>query len=299
MHGGAWKVPRALEDPASVSAAREGLRAALEAGRNLLVAGEPALEAVTAAVRVLEDCRALNAGTGSVLNAAGAVELDAALMEGTARRAGAVTGVRRLVNPIEAARAVLQDGRHVLLAGHGAEHFARDAGIALVAPEVLIAAARKPSDAHLSEPAAGRDAEGTVGAVARDARGGLAAATSTGGTPGKLPGRVSDSALVGGGTWADDETCAVSATGDGDVFIRVAFARAVDARMRFAGCNLAAACAAALAEVAALGGSGGCIAVDRAGEVALAFNATGMLRGLVRAGEAPRVAVRPEDFLES
>jgi isoaspartyl peptidase/L-asparaginase-like protein (Ntn-hydrolase superfamily) len=293
VHGGAWSVPSASADPAFGSAAREGLLAALEAGGRALEAGAPALDAVVEAVRALEDCSVLNAGRGSVLNAAGDVELDAALMEGTARRAGAVAGVRRIAQPIEAARAVLRDGRHVLIAGAGAERFARDAGIDLEDPGVLVAAAR-----HAAETGRAADCD-TVGAVARDARGGLASATSTGGRPGKLPGRISDSALVGSGTWADDATCAVSATGEGEYFIRTAFARGVDALLRHAGRDLLSACDLVLAEVATLGGHGGCIAIDRGGRVAMPYNTVGMLRGVLHSGEAPRVCVHPEERLDA
>jgi isoaspartyl peptidase/L-asparaginase-like protein (Ntn-hydrolase superfamily) len=294
VHGGAWAVPSAESDPEFGAAAREGLLDALDAGGRALRDGGRALEAVVAAVEVLEDCPVLNAGRGSVLNAAGEVELDAALMEGSARRAGAVAGVRRIEHPIAAARAVLDDGRHVLLTGEGAESFAQDAGLALVDPASILAAARRADDGRGP---AGAPSD-TVGAVALDVRGGLAAATSTGGTPGKLPGRVSDSALVGSGTWADDATCAVSGTGLGEYFIRTAFARGVDALMRFAACDLPTACERMLAEVAALGGCGGCIAIDGAGRVALAHDTPGMPRGVLRADETPRVAIHPEDTIE-
>jgi len=292
VHGGAWAVPSAWEDPAFGAAAAAGLRAALEAGAAILTARGAALDAVEAALCALEDCPVLNAGRGAVCNADGEVELDAALMEGTTRRAGAVAGVRCIAHPTAAARAVLRDGRHVLLAGAGAERFAREAGIPRVEPAVLSAAARRPALG------ARGGAGDTVGAVARDARGGLAAGTSTGGTPGKRAGRISDSALIGAGTWADDATCAVSATGEGEYFIRMAFARDVDARVRYARRDLASACAEALAEIRALSGSGGCIAVDRAGRTALPFNTRGMLRGVIRADAPPRVAVHPEQTLE-
>jgi isoaspartyl peptidase/L-asparaginase-like protein (Ntn-hydrolase superfamily) len=291
-------VPAAGADPHFGCAARAGLLEALTAGGRVLEAGGHALAAVAAAVEALEDCPVLNAGRGAVLNAAGDVELDAALMEGKARRAGAVAGVRRIEHPIAAARAVLEDGRHVLLAGRGAESFAERAGLPLVAPEQLVAAARRPADARGGDGAARGGADDTVGAVALDVRGGLAAATSTGGTPGKLPGRVSDSALIGCGTWADDATCAVSGTGEGEYFIRAAFARGVDALMRFAACDLTRACDRMLSEVAALGGRGGCIALDHAGRAALAYNTPGMPRGLLRPGASPQIAIHPEDPLE-
>jgi beta-aspartyl-peptidase (threonine type) len=283
VHGGAG----ALAVGADADAQRAGLRDALAAGARVLAAGGRALDAVVAAVTVLEDHPRFNAGLGAVRNAANEVELDAAVMEGAARRAGAVAGVRRMAHAAQAAHAVLRDGRHVLLFGDDAERMARAAGVAEVAPAALIAAAR-PLRADRAP------GGGTVGAVARDREGHLAVATSTGGLSGKLPGRISDSALIGCGTWADDATCAVSATGQGEYFIRAAFARSVDARLRHAGASLEQACADALAEVAALGGHGGCIAVGRDGEIRMAFDTPAMARGALHEGEAPRIGLGPE-----
>ena len=283
MHGGAG----ALASGADAQAQRDGLRAALAAGARVLAADGAALDAVVATVSVLEAHPRFNAGLGAVRNAAGEVELDAAVMEGAARRAGAVAGVRRLLYAAQAAQAVLRDGRHVLLFGAEAERLASAAGVAEIAPEALIAAARPL-------PARPTPGGGTVGAVARDRAGHLAVATSTGGLSGKLPGRISDSAQIGCGTWADDATCAVSATGQGEYFIRTAFARGVDARVRHAGASLGQACADALAEVAALGGHGGCIAVDRAGELRMAFDTPAMARGALHEGEPARIGLGPE-----
>lgn len=294
LHGGAGRVSPA---PEAAREARAGLADALAAGGRVLADGGEALLAAVAAVRVLEDCPAFNAGRGAVLDARGAVALDAAVMAGSGRRAGAVAGVSRLAHPVDAAFAVLRDGRHVLLAGTGAEELAFASGLARVDPERHVTERRRAQLARvLAADASGGG--GTVGAVARDAAGHLAAATSTGGTVAKRPGRVSDSALVGSGTWADDATCAVSATGHGESFIRCAFAHEVDARMRHAGASLEAACAAALAEVAALGGSGGCAALDASGRVALPFDTPDMPRGVWRAG-APRVAVYGGEDLEA
>jgi L-asparaginase/beta-aspartyl-peptidase (threonine type) len=286
-------VPAAADAPEYSAQAREGLEASLAAGARVLEAGGAALDAAVAAVEVLEDCPVFNAGRGSVLNAAGEVETDAAVMNGSDRAAGAVAALQGFAHPVAVARAVLRDGRHVLLAGAGAAEFARSAGIPDVAPETLATAFRRSQ----LERARGAGVGGTVGAVARDVYGRLAAATSTGGMTAKRPGRVSDSALVGAGTWADDATCAVSATGHGEYFIRAAFARAVDAELRHTGCDLDAACARALADVASLGGEGGCIAVDRLGRVALPFDTPGMPRGVVRGGGAARVAVHHDESL--
>ena len=293
VHGGAGALAGA-GDREALDALRAGIADALAAGVALLARGAAAEEAVVAAVVVLEDCPLFNAGTGSVLNTAGEVEMDAALMEGAQRRAGAVAGVRRLAHPIEAARAVLRDGRHVLLFGAEAERIGRVAGVAEIAPEALIVPARRAQHARAPRGGGGAASGGTVGAVARDAAGHLAAATSTGGVPNKLPGRISDSAQIGSGTWADDATCAVSATGPGDLFIRTAFARNVDMLIRHAGLSLEQACRRALAEVAALGGHGGCIAVDRNGNLAMPFDTPAMPRGCVREGEDPRVALARE-----
>ena len=289
VHGGAGRVSA---DPDHVRRVADGLRAALAIGGELLAAGASALEAVAAAVRELERCPVFNAGRGGALDRDGAVSLDAMVMEGSTRRAGGVIGVARIQHPVDAAMAVLRDGRHVLLAGAGAERFARAAGIAAVDPAYHVTEERRAQLAR----AIGERAPsgGTVGAVARDREGHLAVATSTGGLSGKLPGRISDSALIGCGTWADDATCAVSATGQGEYFIRAAFARSVDARLRHAGASLEQACADALAEVAALGGHGGCIAVGSDGEIRMAFDTQAMARGALHEGEEARVALGRE-----
>jgi isoaspartyl peptidase/L-asparaginase-like protein (Ntn-hydrolase superfamily) len=251
-----------------------------------------------AAVCALEDCEWLNAGRGSVLTAEGGVEMDAALMDGAARRAGAVAGLRRVCNPVLAARAVMEHSPHVLLAGEGAERFAQARGLALAPPESFVTELRRAQLARWRERASAPAGGGTVGAVARDARGHLAAATSTGGMTGKLAGRVSDSALVGAGTFADDATCAVSATGTGDAFIRAGFAHAVDAGLRHAGLALELACERALASVRALGGSGGCAALDREGRVALPFDTPVMARGVIDEEGRPLVAIGREPTLD-
>jgi isoaspartyl peptidase/L-asparaginase-like protein (Ntn-hydrolase superfamily) len=293
VHGGAGGLASARER-AIAEALRAGLADALAAGAALLARGGAAQDAVVAAVAVLEDCPHFNAGTGSVLNAAGEVEMDAALMEGARRRAGAVAGVRRLAHPIEAARAVLHDGRHVLLFGAEAERLGRAAGVAEIAPEALIVPARRAQHVR-GKGGEGAGTRGTVGAVALDASGHLAAATSTGGLSGKLAGRISDSAQIGAGTWADDATCAVSATGNGELFIRTAFARNVDALLRHARLPLEDACRRALDEVAALGGHGGCIAIDREGRMAMPFDTPAMPRGYLLEGEPARVALTADE----
>jgi isoaspartyl peptidase/L-asparaginase-like protein (Ntn-hydrolase superfamily) len=282
IHGGAG----VLRSDRPGARHRAALARALDAGYAILRDGGASLDAVAAAVVVLEDDPLFNAGRGSSLNSAGAVEMDAAIMEGRGLRAGAVAAVRRIRNPILAARAVMEKTRHVLLAAEGAERFARAQGLRLERPAYfrtarqLAALAKRRKRYH-----------GTVGAVALDRAGNLAAATSTGGYTGKLPGRIGDSPLVGAGTYADNRACAVSATGLGEAFIRAAVGHDICARMRYRGDSLAAAAAAALREVARLGGDGGLVALDRRGNVVLPFNSEGMLRAWIDARGRRTIAV--------
>ncbi|HZQ78138.1 MAG TPA: isoaspartyl peptidase/L-asparaginase [Acidimicrobiia bacterium] len=285
IHGGAGPAPADPDDGGARWARQaDGLAAALRAGRDVLARGGSALDAVVAAVTVMEDDEEWNAGRGSALTVTGTVEMDACLADGRSGGVGAVAAVTGIRHPIEAARALLADGRHVLLAGPGAEDFARSAGLAFEPPGWFVTARRRR---------ALEDAPGTVGAVARDAGGHLAAATSTGGRTGQLPGRVGDSPIAGAGTWAADATCAVSATGLGEAFLRTAFAHEIDARLRLTGAGLDAACRAALAAVAAAGGDGGCIAVGPAGPPVLAFTTDLMHRGWAEVGGGLWVAARP------
>ena len=265
---------------------RAVLAAALRAGYTVLDDGGGSLDAVTAAVVALEDSPLFNAGRGAVFNAAGRHELDAAVMDGATGSAGAVTCARRTKNPVLAARAVMEKTPHVLLAGPAADRFARAAGLPLVSsryfstPERAVSLAR----ARVHAAATAADRHGTVGAVALDRSGNLAAATSTGGFTNKMAGRVGDTPLVGAGTYADNASCAVSATGSGEYFIRAVLAYDVSARMRYLGENLARAARRALARVAALGGEGGLIAVDHSGRIAMPFVSEGMYRGSVKNG---------------
>jgi beta-aspartyl-peptidase (threonine type) len=272
IHGGAG-VLRADKPGARQRAV---LKEALEEAYERLLEGKTALDAVAAAVVVLEDSPLFNAGRGSSFNSAGEIEMDASIMDGATLRAGAVAAVRRIRNPILAARAVMEASRHVLLASDGAERFAREQGLEIERPEyfrtVRRLSALKKNLKHY---------HGTVGAVALDATGNLAAATSTGGYTGKLPGRVGDSPIIGAGTYADNRACAVSGTGLGEAFIRAAVGHDVCARMLYAGFTVSAAAAAALKNVSKLGGEGGLIAVDRRGEVAMPFTSEGMYRACI------------------
>ena len=294
IHGGAGPAP---EGEADGGASRwpgqaAGLAAALRAGLAVLGDGGPALEAVVAAVAVLEDDEHWNAGRGSALTARGTVEMDAAVADGQGRRIGGVACVTGVRHPVLAARAVMDDGRHVLLAGPGAEAFARQAGMAFEPAEWFVIERRRRDLARRLAATEG----GTVGAVARDAAGHLAAATSTGGRTGQLPGRVGDSPVPGAGTWADDASCALSATGIGEAFLRAAFAHEVDARLRLEGVDLDTACSEALAAVTAAGGNGGCIAVSGDGPPVLPFTTELMHRGWAEVGGPLWVAARPGPF---
>jgi L-asparaginase / beta-aspartyl-peptidase len=276
VHGGAGGLPR---DEERLERMRSGAAAAVEAGHAVLAAGGAALDAVEAAVVVLEDDPEFNAGRGAALTEYGRVELDASMMDGTTRAAGAVAAVRGVRNPIRAARAVLEEGRHVLLVGPPAVEFAATAGLAFEAETWFVTERERQALANAAEPA-----RGTVGAVARDAEGRLAAATSTGGVSGQRLGRVGDSPLVGAGTWADDATVAVSCTGHGESIIRSALAHEVDALLRHRGLGLEEACELAIEGLGRWGQDGGLIAVSAHGEVAATFNSPGMTRAW-RVGE--------------
>lgn len=283
IHGGGGAITRTTLTPESESAHRAALAESLEAGRRILARGGSSLDAVTAAVKVLEDSPLFNAGKGAVFTDEGTNELDAAIMDGRDRGAGAVAGVTTVRNPIEAARAVMERSQHVLLAGRGAERFAREQGLAMVDPSYFRTPERweQFQRAKKREPA-GHDKLGTVGAVALDQAGNLAAATSTGGIVNKRFGRIGDSPLVGAGTWAENESVAVSATGTGEMFIRGATAHDIAALVKYRGLALQQAADEALRKVADIGGRGGAIVLDRAGEPVFSFNTEGMYRGYAR-----------------
>ncbi len=295
VHGGAGRLTRQTLTPEQDAGARAGLAAAIAAGAAILADRGSALDAVEAAVRVLEDDPHFNAGRGAVLTHAGAIELDAAIMDGATRAAGAVTGVTATRSPVALARAVMADGRHVFLAGVAADVFADDQALERATPGWFETDERRRQHAELiASGGDGFDVDmkyGTVGAVARDAAGHLAAATSTGGVTGKRWGRIGDSPVIGAGTWADDRSVAVSCTGSGEYFLRVGVGHEIDARVRLAGATLADATAAVLAEVEALGGTGGAIVVGREGPAHWAFTTPGMNRGMLSAGGAAVVAI--------
>jgi isoaspartyl peptidase/L-asparaginase-like protein (Ntn-hydrolase superfamily) len=267
--------------------------AALTAGQGVLVAAGTALDAVVAAVAVLEDDPEFNAGRGSALTVDGTVEADAAVADGCRRRAGAVGACRRVRNPVEAARAVMERTEHVLMVGEAVTASAERWGLEL-APDDWFVTPRALDELRRGRGGAAPPRGETVGAVARDLHGHLAAATSTGGRVGQLTRRVGDTPVIGAGTWADDGTCAVSATGHGEAFVLAAFAHEVDARVRLRGADVLTACEQALEAVSAHGGRGGCIAVDGAGRLAMPFTTAAMFRGSVDvSGDIVTSVLRP------
>jgi len=301
IHGGAGSLPRVEMSADREKLYRAGLAEALAAGYAALESGGNSIDAVTRAVVVLEDNPLFNAGRGAVFTLDGHNELDASIMDGTALKAGAVCGVHHIRNPIELARAVMEHSEYVLLSGSGAEEFALTRGFKFVPRTYFYTAARwrqlesvRSGDPQVSPLTISH--LGTVGAVALDARGRLAAATSTGGMTGKRYRRIGDSPIIGAGTYADDRACAVSATGNGEVFIRAAVAHDICARVRFGGRSLAQAVReVVLDELPALGGEGGVIAIDSQGQIAMEFNSEGMFRASRMSGGEPRIGIyRPE-----
>lgn len=302
IHGGAGTINRDALTPERDAEIRAHLGQALDAGNAVLEAGGSALDAVTAAVVVLEDSPHFNAGLGAVFNADGINELDASIMDGSTLAAGAVAGVQRVRNPIHLARRVMEQSPHVMMIGEGAERFGADQdGIDFVEPDYfrtehrwqqLINAQEREASA---QPLPREYAYGTVGAVALDREGRIAAATSTGGMTNKRFGRVGDAPIIGAGTYANAQ-CGVSATGWGEYFIRLAVAHDICARMAYGGASLAeAADEVVMRRVPALGGDGGVIALDAEGNVHLPFNTAGMYRGWIRPDGSRGVAIHGDE----
>ena len=295
IHGGAGIIDRDHLSAEADATARAGLNAALDAGQAVLSGGGSAVDAVEAAVRVLEDDPYFNAGRGAVFTFEGANELDAAIMDGSTRAAGSVAGVTATRNPVSLARRVMTDSPHVMLAGQGADVFSAEQGLKQVGPEWFATPERREQlDMFKADALNWFDVEmkyGTVGAVARDSAGHVAAATSTGGVTGKRWGRVGDAPVVGAGTYADDRAGAVSATGSGEFFIRTGVAHEICARVRFAGETLRQAGDIVMAETKELGGSGGVILAGPAGEITWSFTTPGMYRGRITADGDRIVAI--------
>ncbi|NRO98118.1 beta-aspartyl-peptidase [Paraburkholderia sp. NMBU_R16] len=328
IHGGAGAMARAEASADVREAYQSAMREILRNAGRILDEGGTALDAVTQAVRLLEECPLFNAGRGSVFTSAGTHELDAAIMDGRTLKSGAVANLRTVRNPVLAARAVMERSQHVLFVADGAEAFARAHGLECVEPSFFSTPERRAQlervqrtsadgtaldhdgaaaaqsavplsfpgesqDSALSSPPLDEDRKlGTVGAVALDAQGNLAAATSTGGMTNKQPGRVGDTPIIGAGCYASNGTCAISTTGTGEMFIRLVAAHDVAAQMKYAGASLERASHSVIHEqLPLIDGSGGLVAVDAHGNVSMPFNTEGMYRGFIRTGQAPVVAI--------
>lgn len=300
IHGGAGTLMTGTIPPEKEKAYHEKLSEALLAGYNILSQGGTAIDAVEATVRILEDSPLFNAGKGSVFNCDGQNEMDASIMNGKNLKAGAVAEVHIIRNPVTAAKAVMENSPHVLLASHGAEQFAKEQGLEIVDPSYFfdedrhkqwLASKDKENSSWAGDemPVPTGQSEkkhGTVGAVALDSNGNLAAATSTGGVNNKKFGRIGDSPIIGAGTYANNKTCAVSCTGEGEFFIRNVVAYDISALMEYKGLTLAQATTEVMKKVAQTGGEGGLIALDNQGNIASPFNTSSMFRGWINtAGE--------------
>ena len=302
IHGGAGTLSRAELTIESETAFRAGLMRALLAGYQVLDGGGSAVDAVSTAIVTMEDDPLFNAGRGAVFTHGGRNEMDAAIMDGETREAGAVAGVRLVKNPILLARAVMRDSPHVMLTGQGAEEFALAQGMDLRPPEYFRTQRRWKQLMRRLEPTAGRprtiDRVGTVGAVALDQHGRLAAGTSTGGMTGKRWGRVGDSPIIGAGTYAANPDCAVSASGHGEYFIRAVVAHDICARVRYQGLEPPqAARQVVLEDLVQMGGEGGVIVLGGGGQFSAVFNTTGMYRGVIDGPGRARVAIYLDEDL--
>jgi beta-aspartyl-peptidase (threonine type) len=298
IHGGAGTITRASLTEELDIAYRSALREAVSKGDKILSEGGNALDAVAESVRIMEDNDLFNAGKGSVFNHEGKNEMDAAIMDGKTLLAGAVSGIRNLKNPILLAKAIMEKSDHVLLANSGAADFAREMALEFAPDDYFfvqhrydqLLRAREEGQVILDHtPPAGTDVEkkfGTVGAVALDIHGNIAAATSTGGMTNKKWGRVGDSPIIGAGTYANNETCAISCTGHGEYFIRSVVAYDISCLIEYRGLSLKEACEiVVMKKLVKLGGEGGLIAIDVAGNIEMPFNSEGMYRGMKRSGE--------------
>lgn len=307
IHGGAGVIERKDLDPATEAAYRAALEQAVAEGSRVLKGGGSSLDAIEAVIRIMEDDPLFNAGRGAVFSTEGRNELDASIMDGKTLKAGAVASLKRVKNPISLARLVMEKSKHVMMVGEGAEAFAREQGIQLVPQSYFYTESRwkalqreKAAEAEKNKAPRKQERQhaqyhaheyGTVGAVALDSGGNIAAGTSTGGMTNKKWGRVGDSPIIGAGTYANNATCGVSATGDGEYFIRLGVARDLSALMEYKGLSLQEAADAVIEKVGKLGGGGGLVALDKGGQIAMAFNTAGMYRGRIGADGQPVVEI--------
>ena len=304
IHGGAGGPAKGSMKPEREKQYTDSLAKALQIGSAILSKGGSSLDAVEAVIRFMEDCPLFNAGRGAVLNENGIAELDASVMDGNTGKAGAVACVTTIKNPISAARAVMEKTEHVMLIGKGADKFAKDMKLQIVDPAYFIIperyeawkkAKQKSMQGKPSPSSADTVKKGTVGCVALDSYGNLAAGTSTGGMMMKMSGRVGDSPIIGAGTWADNNSCAVSCTGHGEFFIRNCAAYSVAVQMLYANRSLADAAHFVIFDLLkAKGGEGGLIALDKNGNIAMPFSSNAMFRGSASAESPARVMIWPE-----
>ncbi len=303
IHGGAGSIRPGSLTPEQEAEYRKVLEQALQAGYDIIYSGGEALDAVEAAISILEDSPLFNAGKGAVFTANGKNELDASIMDGRTRNAGAVAGATRIKNPIKAARKVMDNSPHVLFSGDGANQFAEEQGLEMVDNSYFYTERQWQSLQRIKEKERQQDTSGkslildwldtkygTVGCAVLDRHGNLAAGTSTGGLTNKSHGRIGDSPIIGAGTWAWNKTCALSCTGQGEYYIRLALAHTVSDLMLYKGYSLEKAMNIAIHDyLDDLGGVGGMIGIDREGHIAMDFNTNGMFRGYIKPGGKPHV----------
>lgn len=298
IHGGAGVMSRERMSEDMQKRYIDKLDKALRIGDSVLKTGGTSREAVVSVITYLEDCPLFNAGKGAVLTSEGRTELDASIMDGETRNAGAIAGVTDIKNPIQAALKVMEESEHVMLSGDGASEFARSKGLTMVKNSYFKTRERLDSFQNLKKrekEQARIDKHGTVGCVALDSDGNICAGTSTGGMMNKKFGRIGDSPIIGAGTWADNQTCAVSCTGHGEYFIRLTVARDIAAHMEYKNQILRDAGNAVLEKLTLAGGTGGFIAIDKSGNIIMPFNTSGMFRGYVKSDGEKEIAIFREE----
>ena len=294
IHGGAGVMSKSRMSEERRAEYKAKLNEALELGEKLLQAGEKAPDVVVQVINVMEDSPLFNSGKGAVFAHDGTNQLDASIMEGSTLNAGAVAGVSDIKNPITAAREVMYNSEHVLLSGKGASEFAKKQGLKIVSPDYFYTKSRYESLQRLLKKERERtkkDNMGTVGCAVLDTHGNLCAGTSTGGMTNKKYGRIGDSPIIGAGTYANNKTCAVSCTGHGEYYIRLSFARDISALMEYKNMTVDEACREEIRKLSELGGTGGVIAIDAKGNIAMEFNTSGMFRGLIKSTGEKEVSI--------
>jgi beta-aspartyl-peptidase (threonine type) len=302
IHGGAGTILKSNMTPETENQYREKLTEAMSTGYNILKNGGTSMDAVEATIKIMEDSPLFNAGKGAVFTHEGTNELDASIMDGKTLKAGAVAGVKRIKNPINLARLVMEKTWHVLLTGEGAEKFAQEQGVELVPQEYFKTERRWKQIQDILEKEKADSAKqgivpekhGTVGCVALDKFGNIAAGTSTGGMTNKRFGRVGDSPIIGAGTYANNSTCGVSCTGDGEYFIRLGVAKDISDLMEYKSMSVKDAAQTVIDKLTKLGGTGGVIALDKDGNIAMPFNTSGMYRGYINKNGKPVVEIYKE-----